>query len=560
MPHEISTSRLDALLAPALRQALNRAGIRGEVYRNRRPRGFSGTPDFTAGASPDEPTHVIVVLTERVGAIRLRQLRQLHLLFEAKATLPGPPRVLLISMGSLPPDQPPDPLYDAVVEVSLPLPGEGGPTTEGPQAEEWIAAMAARLAEALPRVNPRLEQLWSLMREDAARERFRLARRTSLRPGLAKLLLFDRPVREQLYASFKRSTGVPAAALPPFATELAYFARTLGGWRLVDPDLRATLELLSPGECERLLERAAVDLKEVLEPLRELPFLPAAAAYVAQELGSLSEPATLAERLLACRADPEAFAREQGLESPVDLHRNWLFTTLLELLRLVSARRAGFNYTEVVRAIAERGGGEISVAALSAWAEIQPGAELLPDAIAALAGVLAAQLARLSPRRAAELAARVTSTSLEGILEGRVLFNPRFEPLRWLLEERIGPLEVPETVPCPDWLHEYFRSPCLFPAESFHRLDGLWLRAVTLTGAAIPAKRDELAATARGVRYQYLPEQNVFVRRPGIRRLALVVDGGLSQGDVEVLARAGWDPILYPDELDQLPVPGGHHP
>src|SRR5205085_11002699 len=117
-------------------------------------------------------------------------------------------------------------------------------------------------------------------------------------------------------------------------------------------------------------------------------------------------------RLLACQGTPGAFARDQGLASPVELHRNWLFTTVLELLRLGSARRAGFSYTEVVRAIAERGGGEISPAALSAWADRRPRADLPPDVIVALAAALAAQLARLGSRRGAELTARLTSASL----------------------------------------------------------------------------------------------------------------------------------------------------
>ena len=43
-----------------------------------------------------------------------------------------------------------------------------------------------------------------------------------------------------------------------------------------------------------------------------------------------------------------------------------------------------------------------------------------------------------------------------------------------------------------------------------------------------------------------------FTPRPSVQKLILVVDGTWSREDLLALARAGWDKIFYPDEMDKL--------
>ena len=43
-----------------------------------------------------------------------------------------------------------------------------------------------------------------------------------------------------------------------------------------------------------------------------------------------------------------------------------------------------------------------------------------------------------------------------------------------------------------------------------------------------------------------------FIKRPGVDKLILVVDGTWRQSDLDALIRAGWDEIFYPDEMDKL--------
>ena len=43
-----------------------------------------------------------------------------------------------------------------------------------------------------------------------------------------------------------------------------------------------------------------------------------------------------------------------------------------------------------------------------------------------------------------------------------------------------------------------------------------------------------------------------FIKRPATERLILIVDGTWGQSDLDELARAGWDAIFYPDEMEKL--------
>lgn len=63
-------------------------------------------------------------------------------------------------------------------------------------------------------------------------------------------------------------------------------------------------------------------------------------------------------------------------------------------------------------------------------------------------------------------------------------------------------------------------------------------------------KKKELCGRAIGLRYHW--NGKAFVRRPGIEKMILVLDGTWKQADLNALLRAGWDEIYYPDEMDQL--------
>jgi hypothetical protein len=65
-------------------------------------------------------------------------------------------------------------------------------------------------------------------------------------------------------------------------------------------------------------------------------------------------------------------------------------------------------------------------------------------------------------------------------------------------------------------------------------------------------KVKELCGRAAALRYTWDAKAKTFVPRKGVKKLYLVIDGTWTQEDLDILARAGWDEIFYPDEMDKL--------
>ena len=65
-------------------------------------------------------------------------------------------------------------------------------------------------------------------------------------------------------------------------------------------------------------------------------------------------------------------------------------------------------------------------------------------------------------------------------------------------------------------------------------------------------KRKELCGRAVGLRYTWDQSKKKFIKRPGVNKLILLLDGTWSQKDLDSLLRAEWDEIYYPDEIDKM--------
>jgi hypothetical protein len=72
----------------------------------------------------------------------------------------------------------------------------------------------------------------------------------------------------------------------------------------------------------------------------------------------------------------------------------------------------------------------------------------------------------------------------------------------------------------------------------------------TCSDAGRDHKKKELCGRAIGLRYHW--DGKAFIRRPGIQKMILVLDGTWRQSDLNALLRSGWDEIFYPDEMEQL--------
>ena len=84
------------------------------------------------------------------------------------------------------------------------------------------------------------------------------------------------------------------------------------------------------------------------------------------------------------------------------------------------------------------------------------------------------------------------------------------------------------------------------------KVDRTLIKCQSVTDQGRDHKKKELCGRAVALRYSWDAKRKKFIPRPEVEKLILVVDGTWRREDLLALARAGWDEIFYPDEMDKL--------
>jgi hypothetical protein len=186
---------------------------------------------------------------------------------------------------------------------------------------------------------------------------------------------------------------------------------------------------------------------------------------------------------------------------------------------------------------------------------------LKPTDLPRLAYSLAPRIAKIPGGAVASLRARVAEYYVSNYLEAKLIQYKRFSPLRSVIEDTLRAAHLP------------FRYVERYPSAFVDRATAQGRKLNVRTGKTAVLecrgaiinwqsahdshtndKRKELCGRAVAVRYTWDPAKRVFVPRPHVEKTILVVDGTWCQEDLSALAAAGWDEVLYPDELERLPA------
>jgi hypothetical protein len=84
------------------------------------------------------------------------------------------------------------------------------------------------------------------------------------------------------------------------------------------------------------------------------------------------------------------------------------------------------------------------------------------------------------------------------------------------------------------------------------KIERTLIKCQSVTDQGRDHKKKELCGRAVALRYSWDAKHKKFTPRSGVEKLILVVDGTWRREDLLALARAGWDEIFYPDEMDKL--------
>lgn len=580
MANEARGILFETITEAALQRAVKGAGIPDEVRWNVKPKGMSVVPDFTVGVDKDRPSHVVLVTASGSSKeAEKKSWRNLGELQEVKAQLPDAPAVLNLYFKSevkqglsLATQR----LYDTTIHVerkSYHRHLEGWvatklkTTAKTRQARrellesdiridvtlaEAVEDLASDLAEALQQRNKELDPLWSLMREDYRKSHDPpSARDTSVRRGLGKLLVLEPNIRRSLYESHNDSRGIIAGQIPDYAFTLGFFRKTISGARLYDDEIKGVLSLLGSEACEILIEQVPVTMQSWVNELRQLENVAEQLTFVRNNFQKLTKRDHLLNLLIECHRNPLSFAEAHGVMIKGQLDRNWLFTVLMDLIKASTGRLTGFGYSQLSSELGESKGISSGYISIADWTNRVAGATVPLSVLREVAEVLANKVANIGESRLHNIGDRLVAVTKKSILENRLIPYRNFEPLLWLFKVELQKQGVSHVwkIPYEGWVNEYARVGRRVATTPFVKVGNTLVHWKSVSDAGKVHKKKELAARARSVKYQYHPDTSAFTRRMGVDRLTLIVDGTFDDADLKVISEAGWDRIVYPDEI-----------
>jgi hypothetical protein len=578
----------EAFTKAALKSLRKRRCFRGNIFWDEKPAGMTIVPDLTIGRDKDH-LDVVLLITHSGSAKESEKKgwRNMGELAEAKIRLPQAPKVFNIA-------------FDSIIKPNLKLAQAAsfdgqlivGDLTYGPDLRKWIdrnlkrfpkdkhekvefliseARTDAALRSLLKQFTKHLEillkkkapleldQVWAMERKRSPGRAPR-ARDTFVRRGLSKLLIFeDLDVALRLFSG----KGVKAKEVPEYAYELGLASRlTAGGSGIAKPaDEEITNAVTTLGVAEAKIIISTAPLSGVaawLMSLRNITDLVAMSSYVEGNFALLSTKSGLHKALISLHRNPAALVAASSFKagSPDNV---WLFELLMELIKQAEEKSAGFGYAQLGREVTGAGWGhpsDLSSAnqfgggfGLSAWIKRNPKSGFRADLVEGCADVLSARLRSIGLKAAQQILEGIKDGYASNLIESKLCTYKGFEPLRLLIESKIPGCKLDKVRSC---FGEKAKLKGQATKTTVLRKRKTLINWQSASNAGRDHKKKELCGRAVALRYSWDAAANKFVPRPGIGKLILVVDGTWRRDDLLALARAGWDEIFYPDEMDKL--------
>jgi hypothetical protein len=322
--------------------------------------------------------------------------------------------------------------------------------------------------------------------------------------------------------------------------------------------------------------RAAGQAAEWIAALTTLDTIVLQLRYMAANWNVLTSTLGLLASLRAC---------ESGMLGVADVltsqDRIWLLHVIVDYIKMHSGKQTSFGLAVITEEIKISTTNEVrlntidSIAPVKQWVSENTvmlalrmwhtGARRkrasIPDHhLARVCDVLARRLAPLRPPSPEADAPEIIATAIRSELEAKLLTYREFTPLQRLIESALAEADIPSAVeaaiPSCFAQHALARRPgcitALTGGTTCLRAGTVLVNWQSAHDSHTNDKRKELCARAVALRYAWDADHDAYVPRPGVTHLVLVIDGTWTQSDVDALARAGWDEVLYFDELDRL--------
>jgi len=581
----------EAFIKAALEGLKSKKVFNGDIFWDEKAEGMTVVPDITIGSDKNHP-HTVILITHSGSAKNsdMKYWRNMGELAESKILLTTVPKVFNIA-------------FDSVIKENLKKAQAAsfdgqllvGDKKYGGKLQKWIdgnlssfpkdkhekvvflqdevktnkvlkglmKSLSSDLRTLLKKKAPvELEQVWSMERARSAGRAPR-ARDTFVRRGLSKILIFeDADVAVRLFSG-KR---VKADEVPAYGYELGLATKfTAGGSGIAKPadeEISNAVATLGQKTAKSIVAQAPVDkILDWLTTLRNLPHTTFVANYIADNLQSLTNAKDLFKNIHELYLDPTALT--VGIACPPGWNPTtvWLLEGILEVLKHSSGNSAGFGYAQLAREVADPRGPAKKIdrksaeyllspwGHLSEWISRVPGKILPPRVLEGVCEVLSNKLAQLSADAIRGDVAEIVVSVRDNIIEAKLCTYRGFEPLRLLIEDSVPGTNVEQIRSC---FGEKAKLPGQATKTTVLRKHKTLINWQSASDAGRDHKKKELCGRAVALRYSWDAKAKKFIKRPNLEKLILLLDGTWRREDLLALARAGWDEIFYPDEMEKL--------
>jgi hypothetical protein len=393
------------------------------------------------------------------------------------------------------------------------------------------------LKQSLVQTNTQLRPLWDLASAHKAVTK-RAIKQTYVKRGLAKLMFLTKLGQScEIVSIIRGRKRIPNKLA--FACALGWANRRISGISINDSEILWACDKIEEATISVLLNKALHENERLWKAWsKDLIGNEAARAqsYVEANLNALRTPAGMLRHLRAASKDG----------------RNWLFFHVLELLKAHSGKKQGYGFAALADDVGYDTGINRGYKVLADWANGVEGTVLPKRMLEDVAGALSHRISRIDDNRLKSLRVGLESETGRNIFEAKVVCYEKFEPLLWLLERFLTESQVGYKLvrKHPSFVGEVLGTPLLktTPVISVSETLIHWKSAYD-QGRSHKVK--ELSGRAPSLKYSWDHQQG-FTKRSNVKKLILLLDGTWRGPDLEVLQRAGWDEIFYPDEMDKL--------
>ena len=390
------------------------------------------------------------------------------------------------------------------------------------------------------------------------------AKPTSVRRGLSKLFLFDDIEQAiKLYSD----ESIPADSIPQYIYNMNLAKRGIGRAIPTDLEIRGAINLLSKDSIRMLYHSmdSYLPMQNWIMQIRNSANISFAFSFIGAEFDELIDPEALYTRLQLLRYNKDALTELYDVPESWPPENVWLLESIFWAIKISSGKEHSYGYSQIAEEIALSSNPLLECFSeqtrqfllspwgyLSEWSKRESRSVIPDDVIKCVAIVLSNRLKTIGKSAILSFSQDDINSIANSILETKMCTYREFSPLQLLLSANGIDASKGAVRHIKSCFAEKAGLRGRAGVSSVLQINNTIINWQSASNAGKDHKKKELIGRAVGLRYTWDASSRKYAKRPGVKKLILLLDGSWTQKDVDTLVRAGWDEVFYPDEIDNL--------